>query len=183
MNNYIYKLKGDITLDILKTVAELMALSARTAPKAAGRDFVEYKIITGPDLERLGQEMEQYGLESGKGNFDRDGRNVTVSGAILLLSLKDAKTVGLNCGACGQPQCSMLTTVSGPEFDGPMCAWRLIDLGIAIGSAVKTASIHNVDNRIMYRAGVVARKLGMIEGEVVIGIPLSVTGKSPYFDR
>ncbi len=59
----------------------------------------------------------------------------------------------------------------------------MIDLGIALGSAVKTASIHNVDNRIMYRAEVVARKLGMIEGEVVVGIPLSVTGKSPFFDR
>ncbi|MES0344415.1 MAG: DUF2148 domain-containing protein, partial [Anaerolineales bacterium] len=41
----------------------------------------------------------------------------------------------------------------------------------------------NVDNRIMYRAGVVARELGLIDADYVMGIPLSVSGKSIYFDR
>jgi uncharacterized ferredoxin-like protein len=57
------------------------------------------------------------------------------------------------------------------------------DLGIALGSAVKTASIHNVDNRIMYRIGVVARKMGLMSSDTIIGVPLSATGKSPFFDR
>jgi uncharacterized ferredoxin-like protein len=35
----------------------------------------------------------------------------------------------------------------------------------------------------MYRAGVVARALGLIDADFVMGIPLSVTGKSIYFDR
>ncbi|RLD93065.1 MAG: hypothetical protein DRI93_05775, partial [Aquificota bacterium] len=65
----------------------------------------------------------------------------------------------------------------------PVCMIRVLDLGIALGSAVKTASIHNVDNRIMYRVGVLARKLEMIDADIVMGIPLSVSGKSPYFDR
>ncbi len=56
-------------------------------------------------------------------------------------------------------------------------------MGIALGSAVKTAGMLNVDNRIMYRAGVVARELGMIDADVVMGIPLAATGKSIYFDR
>jgi uncharacterized ferredoxin-like protein len=56
-------------------------------------------------------------------------------------------------------------------------------MGIAIGSAVKTAAMLNVDNRIMYRAGVVARQMGLIDADFVMGIPLSVTGKSIYFDR
>jgi uncharacterized ferredoxin-like protein len=59
----------------------------------------------------------------------------------------------------------------------------LLDLGIAIGSAVKTASLHNVDNRIMYRIGRIAKELKIMEANVVIGIPLAVTGKSIYFDR
>jgi len=37
--------------------------------------------------------------------------------------------------------------------------FKLLDLGIAIGSAVRTASLLNVDNRIMFRAGTAARKL------------------------
>jgi uncharacterized ferredoxin-like protein len=171
-------------MEIIKTVAELMALSARTAPKGAGQDFVETKVISGSDLELLGQEMANYGSASGKFNFDRDGQNVAASGALLLISLKEPQKLGLNCGACGQAQCALLpTSAEGPEFSGPICAWRLVDLGIALGSAVKTAGLLNVDNRIMYRVGVVARKMGLIQGDVVIGVPLSSTGKNPYFDR
>ena len=102
-----------------------------------------------------------------------------------MAALKDSVAVGLDCGACGEPKCDLLTPKlrEGPEFAGPLCAWRLVDLGIAIGSAAKTAGILNVDNRIMYRPGVLARKLGLIEGEIVVAIPLSGTGKNIYFDR
>lgn len=48
---------------------------------------------------------------------------------------------------------------------------------------MKVASIHNIDNRIMYRIGVVAKKMGFIDADIVAGIPLSVTGKNIYFDR
>jgi uncharacterized ferredoxin-like protein len=56
-------------------------------------------------------------------------------------------------------------------------------MGIALGSAVKMAAMMNVDNRIMYRAGVVAREMGLIDADFVMGIPLSATGKSIFFDR
>ena len=59
----------------------------------------------------------------------------------------------------------------------------LIDMGIALGSAVKPASLHNVDSRIMYRVGVAVRDLGLVDWDLVLGIPLSVSGKNPYFDR
>jgi len=58
-----------------------------------------------------------------------------------------------------------------------------MDLGIAVGSAVKTASMLNVDNRVMYSVGVAALRLGMVKGNLALGIPLSATGKSIYFDR
>ena len=69
-------------------------------------------------------------------------------------------------------------------FTGPNCAVRMADLGIALGSAVKTASLHNVDNRVMYSAGVTALALGLLEDcTVAYGIPLSASGKSIFFDR
>ncbi len=169
--------------EIMKQVADLMALSARTAPKAAGRDFISLKVIEGNDLTFLADEMVKYGEKTGKKNFDRDGKNVRESDALLLISLEAPDTIGLNCGACGNSRCADLEEHEGPEFIGPVCAWRLVDFGIAMGSAVKTASILNADNRIMYRAGVVARQLGMIDGHVVVGIPMSASGKSIYFDR
>ncbi len=167
----------------MRVVAELMAVSARTAPKAQGKDFVEIKVVHGDDLAHMAREMKKYGEETGKPNYDRDGANVGNSDALLLLSLKDATPPGLNCGACGFDNCKDLVLKKGPEFDGPICAWRLLDLGIALGSAVKTAGILNADNRIMYRAGTIAKKMNLIDGELVVGVPLSATGKSIYFDR
>jgi uncharacterized ferredoxin-like protein len=166
----------------LTTVAELMAIAARTAPKAAGQDFVVIEIIEGDDLQRLGEAMFDFGERVGKGNFDRDGQNVLDSEAMVLIGLKDAQVLGLDCAACGSETCIEPNTVDG-EYKGPNCAFRLLDMGIAIGSAVKTAGMLNVDNRIMYRAGVVARELDLIDADIVMGIPLSATGKSIYFDR
>ncbi|SMB95410.1 Uncharacterized protein, contains ferredoxin domain [Thermanaeromonas toyohensis ToBE] len=170
--------------NILRTAAELMALAARTAPKAAGKDFVVLEILEGEQLNKLADAMVEYGRQTGRKNFDRDGENVRRSAAVLLIGLKNPQKTGLDCGACGAPRCAELGEVQeGPEFAGPLCVWRLLDLGIAIGSAVKTASILNVDNRIMYRIGVLARRLKFIDAEVVIGVPLSATGKNIYFDR
>lgn len=169
--------------EAIRDVANLMGVAARTAPKSAGKNFVVIKAIYGEDVTRLAKEMIQYGEELGKKNFDRDGNNVKNSLAVLLIGIKDAQSLGLNCGACGYDQCSDRISHKGSEFNGPQCAFRLLDMGIAIGSAVKTAGIMNVDNRIMYRAGVVAKKMGLMNADFVMGIPLSVTGKSIYFDR
>jgi uncharacterized ferredoxin-like protein len=128
------------------------------------------------------KKMFEFGERTGKGNFDRDGANVRNSDALFLIGLKDAETPGLNCGACGFDKCLKPNTHEG-EFKGPQCAYRLLDMGIALGSAVKMASLLNVDNRIMYRAGAVALEMGLIDADVVMGLPLSATGKSIYFDR
>ncbi len=141
----------------IETVAKLMEISARTAPKAKGKDYIVTKILTKDEIEQLGKEMIDYGKKNNEKNYTRDGNNVKDSQALLLIGLKNH-----------------------PASDSPI---RIVDLGIAIGSAVKTASIHNVDNRIMYKAGHVAMKIGLIDAKMVYAIPLSVTGKSIYFDR
>lgn len=168
----------------LRTVAELMEIAAITAPKGGGKNFVVTKILTHEECIILGQEMIKYGEESGKINFDRDGINIEHSEAILLIGLKNAESPGVNCGACGFTRCLKIN-IGEPdgEFLGPQCAMRVLDMGIALGSAVKTAQMLNVDNRIMYRIGVVARRLKMIDADFVMGIPLSVSGKNIYFDR
>ena len=167
----------------LQTVTDLMSIAARTAPKSAGQDFVVVQVIEGDDCKRLADEMVKFGEKVKKKNFDRDARNVAASAAVVLIGIKDAKAVDLNCGACGFDLCNDRVAAEHSEFVGPQCAFRLLDMGIALGSAVKTASLLNVDNRIMYRVGVVARAMGLIDADFVMGIPLSVTGKSIYFDR
>lgn len=169
--------------DVMVTVANLMALAARTAPKALGHDCLAVKVLAGEQLGLLADEMIRYGKETGKVNFDRDGENVRRSDAVLLIALAENKKIGLNCGACGHDSCSLSAEKEGREFPGPLCAWRIMDIGIAAGSAAKTAGILNADNRIMYRVGAVARKIGLIEGLLVVGIPVSAHSKNIYFDR
>lgn len=167
----------------MRLVAELMAISARTAPKGGGHDCLGVKVLNEDEKLSLAEAMVSYGVESKKINFDRDAENVRKSDAVLLISVDQNKSLGLNCGACGCETCSEIEGKEGPEFFGPICAWRLIDLGIALGSAAKTASMLNADNRIMYRIGVVARKIGLSKGSIVVGIPISAYSKNIYFDR
>ncbi len=60
---------------------------------------------------------------------------------------------------------------------------KLMDLGIAVGSAVKTAMIHNADNRIMLSADRIAKDLGFLNVDHVLAIPLAASGKNVFFDR
>jgi uncharacterized ferredoxin-like protein len=60
-----------------------------------------------------------------------------------------------------------------------------IDLGIAACSAAAIASNLHVDTRIMYSVGRSCLDLKLFTEDVkeALGIPLSITGKSPFFDR
>src|SRR5437879_9942576 len=69
------------------------------------------------------------------------------------------------------------------EFAGPQCNLRDIDLGIAVGSAAKTAAIHSIDCRCQTRIAVAARKLGIIRADIAVALSLSLTHKAVGFDR
>jgi uncharacterized ferredoxin-like protein len=154
-------------------VAELMRASAVTAPKAAGQDYIEVKICTPLEMALVAKDMFLIGKEKGIPNWDRDAKGIEKSEGLVFIGVKEHKGMGLNCGACGFATCADFNKASAEG----------LDLGIALGSAVKTAQFHNVDNRIMYRAGVAAKRLGMMKSNVIMGVPLSVSGKNIFFDR
>lgn len=180
--------------DAMRMVATLMAAAARTAPKARGVDEIGTMIIDGEDLEILAGAMEE--AAPGRPDiianaFRRDAGNVRDSHCAVLIGIRGVPKKPENpfdCGACGFRTCENLLIArdkgSGDQdFRGPVCAIASIDLGVALGSAVKVAAENNVDNRMMYTMGVAAAKLGWLDADIIMGIPLSVTGKSPYFDR
>jgi len=172
------------TKETVRFVGELMALSARTAPKAVGEDYLEIKLLSDSERVTLGQDMIQIGKEREIHGFERDGQNVLDSDAVLIIGLLPHKGAGLNCGACGFASCQEFNgSHHSGDFEGPNCFLRALDLGIALGSAAKTAMDHNVDNRIMYRIGVSAKRLGLSKAGALHGIPLSATGKNIFFDR
>lgn len=167
--------------------AKLMLLSARTAPKSAGVDDIVTALVYGKEKKDIVAEMDKIADERNSDGFRRDSRNTQDSEAILLIGVKGTKSLGISCGACGYPDCEAFENakkVKGQDFTGPICIFKALDMGIALGSAVKTASILNIDNRIMYRIGTAARRLKVLpEANIVMGIPLSATGKSIYYDR
>jgi len=149
-------------------VAKLMVLSAVTAPKGRGVDNVLARILDRrEELELLAKTMEELSGEYGD-VFARDASSVRRSDAVVLIGCRIADF------KLKQPK----------ELEVDLnLAMSLVNLGIAVGSAVKTASIHNVDNRIMYTIGVAAKRLGLLDADVILGIPLSATSKNIYFDR
>lgn len=54
----------------IRTIAALMAISARTAPKAAGQDFITIEVIEGLALRQLAEALIAYGGRTGKASFD-----------------------------------------------------------------------------------------------------------------
>ncbi len=174
--------------NIVADIAKLLAVSARTAPKARGIDDLEIAILSSnDDLEKLAVKMEELSKDEKMKFFSRDAMNVRQSHAVLLIGVKSSKPKELDCGGCGYETCNGFRKANrnaGKGYSGPSCIFQLVDLGIAIGSAVKMASTLNVDNRVMYSIGVAALKLGLLkESEIAFGIPLSAYGKSIYFDR
>lgn len=173
--------------DALLETAKLMLVSARTAPKSAGIDDILTLIVYGKEKDVIADKMELIAEDRKLDGFKRDAKNVRDSEAAVLIGVRGNKSFGLNCGACGYKTCSEFKKrkkKSGQDFLGPTCLFKALDLGIALGSAAKTASMLNVDNRIMYRIGAAARMLKMLpEATVIMGIPISAKGKSIYFDR
>ena len=160
-------------------VAALMVAAARTAPKTRGIDNIKTLAINDePTMRKLVAKMREIGAKEDRPSVARDAGNIAHSPAVVVIGVK-ANAAGLNCGFCGKPSCEALE-----EADG-LCSFNSIDLGIATASAAEVAGRFHVDNRIMYSIGRACLDLGLLGLNVkqALGIPLSVTGKNPFFDR
>jgi len=165
----------------LQQVAELMLVAARTAPKARGVDNIVTAILAdAADKKALTDEMRRIAqTETGVAFFERDAGNVDSAPVVVLIGTK-VQPLGLSyCGFCGFANCAANLEAGG------RCAFNAHDLGLAVGSAVGVAADHRVDNRVMFSVGRAALNLKLMgeETKIIFGIPLSVKGKSPFFDR
>lgn len=161
-------------------VAHLMCAAACTAPKTKGQDFISTAVITKNDISELADEMERLSESLHYGFFCRDAKNVRNSQAVVLVGVQN-QVRGLQdgCGYCGFDNCNECLEKGG------VCAYGPLDLGIAVGAAVSVAADHRVDNRVMFSAGRAALSKGLLGADIkqVLAIPLSISGKSPFFDR
>lgn len=169
----------EIKLARMLEIGKQMMIAARTAPKGKGMDNLELILVSGDDLQVLADHMIKSVDNHGRLFFLRDAENIRQAQAVVVLGTR-LINMGLNCGYCGFPTCADKDLQPGLP-----CAFPLNDLGIAVGSACATAADFRVDTRVMFSAGTAAMELGWL-GEscrVAYAIPMSATGKSPFFDR
>ena len=176
--------------DVSIMVAQLMAASARTAPKAGGKDFLEILVVADDaDMKKIAQAMKDYAPRStNEAYWLREAANIENSQALVLIGLAKLNLAGYDCGDCGFSICKEFELTRRMQekdmgYTGPHCIMRMMDIGVALSSAAKTASLHNVDNRVQQRVAAAARALGYIKAEVAMGIPVNISGKSIYLDR
>jgi uncharacterized ferredoxin-like protein len=162
-------------------VAKKMMTAARTAPKARGVDNVVVALLTKDAIRKVSDKMKEMARRGDLPDFFwRDAVNILSADAMVILGTR-IQSMGLSlCGMCGFPNCAE----KNKHPDHP-CVFNAGDLGIAIGSAVSVAMDHRVDNRIMYTVGQALLEMGVMgeEIKIIYGIPLSISGKNPFFDR
>jgi uncharacterized ferredoxin-like protein len=167
--------------EMVTDVAKRMMLAARTAPKARGIDNLVLAVVDKEGIAEIAAETARLVKEEGAADFFlRDSENILNAESMVLIGTKIAACGVPFCGLCGFGDCAGKSRH--PESP---CAFNTGDLGIAVGSAVSIAADARVDNRVMFSAGVAAKRLGFLgpEAKIIYAIPLSARKKNPFFDR
>jgi uncharacterized ferredoxin-like protein len=190
----------EIFMEALRHVAQLCAVAAMTAPKSGGqlflkgsKPFIETVIVEDrPTLSLIAEWLRERGRKLKASIWFRDAESAEKLDLVLFIGLTKWYPPVYDCGACGYPTCAEFLRAREHykpqgsedwEFPGPICQLRCVDLGVAVGSAAKIASLNNVDARCQTRIASAARHLGIIESDLAVALSMSVTHKNIFFDR
>lgn len=190
----------EIFMEAMRHTAHLSAVAAMTAPKSGGqlflkgtRPFIETVILEDREtLGRLAAWLRERGTKLKKPIWFRDADTTEKLDLVLFIGLAKWYPPVYDCGACGYATCAEFLRAREHnknegaedwEFPGPICQLRCIDLGIAVGSAVKIASSNNIDSRCQTRIAAAARHLGLIQADIAVAISMSVSHKNIFFDK
>jgi uncharacterized ferredoxin-like protein len=190
----------EMFLDSVRHVAKLCAVAAMTAPKSGGQlflkggtPFIETVIVEEKaTLKKLAGWLRAQGDQHKEAIWYRDADTAEKLDLVLFIGLCGWYPPQYDCGACGYATCAEFlqakpdykTETSGDwQFNGPVCQLRALDLGIAVGSAAKTASLNNIDTRCQTRIAAAARHLKIIQADLAVALSMSVSHKNIFFDK
>ena len=186
--------------DALRNVANLCAVAAMTAPKSGGqlflkgaKPFMETVIVEDrPTLGRLAAWLREQGQKHKEAIWFRDADTAEKLDLVLFIGVADWYPPQYDCGACGYATCAEFLAARPQyqkpasaewQFAGPVCQLRAVDLGIAVGSAAKVASMNNIDARCQTRIAAAARHLKVIQADLAVALSMSVSHKNIFFDK
>ena len=187
-------------IEALRHVAQLCAVAAMTAPKSGGqlflkgsKPFIETVVVEDQEtLSRLAEWLRERGNKLKDAIWFRDADTAEKLDLVLFIGLAKWYPPVYDCGACGYATCAEFVRARERyktegfeewEFPGPICQLRCVDLGIAVGSAAKVASLHNIDCRCQTRMAAAARHLGIIQADLAVALSMSVSHKNIFFDK
>jgi uncharacterized ferredoxin-like protein len=191
----------DVVRRSIRRAAELCSVAAITAPKSGGqlflrgsKPFLETVIVDDAETRRrLAEWLRERGRRLDQPIWLRDAETAERTELHLFLGLAQWYPPVYDCGACGYPTCAEFLDARARyqkkagsedwEFAGPICQLRCVDLGIAVGSAAKVATLHNIDARCQTRVAAAARHLGLIRADLAVSLSMSVSHKNVFFDR
>lgn len=190
----------EMFMEALRHVAHLCAVAAMTAPKSGGqllskgaKPFIETVMVEDKEtLARLAEWLRARGTRLKEPIWFRDAETAEKLDLVLFIGLAKWYPPVYDCGACGFATCAEFLRAREHqkaqgsedwEFPGPICQIRSIDLGIAVGSAAKIASLNNIDARCQTRIAAAARHLGIIQADLAVALSMSVSHKNIFFDR
>ncbi|MBE3587913.1 MAG: hypothetical protein IMW93_05060 [Thermoanaerobacteraceae bacterium] len=194
--------------DVVVEAARLMAAAAITSPRGGGIDQVEVEIVYGEEeQENLARKVEELG-RSRRGKVFRnrmfaEAVMVREADAILVIGNYRAAQYPLDsgCGLCtGKPSCADMyakrVTKAGALIDlvdqepdpnklinGPMCGFKVLDHGHAVGSALLMARRLFIDAMPLFSVSVAAQQLGYCPKSLwSVAILLAARNKNPFVD-
>lgn len=174
------ELNEDFLIQQAHTIGMHMMTAAETAPTGRGRNTLTMCLLQKEEKENIAKEMLRMAENGHPQFFIRDAENILQAHALLIIGSSIDPLELPNCKFCGFDSCEEKNTYSNTP-----CSFNSVDLGIALGSAVSTSALLKADTRIMYSAGKAALILKTLGEDVKIafGIPISISSKSPFFDR
>jgi len=107
----------------LKNAAELMCVAARTAPKARGRDNLVITILEKKEKKQVIKKMLEIAERDFLPSCARDAGNIQNTDYMVVIGTKK-RTVGLNCGYCGNKTCKELEKTNGVCAISCICVER-----------------------------------------------------------
>lgn len=165
--------------DAAMETAKKMVAAAVTAPKGCGIDNIESMVLDGDEMMELAGHCRDIGIETDTDFFVRDAKTIEMSHCVVLIGAKRSPILLDHCGLCGMSDCAETIEKSAN------CAFNIVDLGIAIGSAVSVAADNRIDNRVLFSGGMAALRMKCFTENVNVcfAIPLSTYSKNIFYDR
>lgn len=167
--------------DSIEIISNLMAISAKSAPKSLGESYLEITLLDKAEKEILTEEMFQMSDELNDDSYGAEGEIIRESAKVIIIGLKEHPPLELDCRACGFEDCDDFSEnqIKG-IFEGPNCVFHLIDMGMAVGSAIDTAHMHDIKSKISLKGGLAAKNVGMSSSKVCVALMIDLSEEKGY---